>query len=207
MKRSGTWLRGLTWQKALPYVFIVGGIIGLLASFTLTYDKIHVLESSSYQPACNINPILSCGSVMKTQQASLMGVPNTVFGLMAFSMLLMLGVVLTTGVKLPRWLWIAAQGAATGGVIFMHYLFFEGVFRIHAICPWCFVVWMITIPIFFGITVYNIREGNLYLERLGHARKIGAFISRYSNDLLVLWYLVIFVILLTKFWYYWSTLL
>jgi hypothetical protein len=66
---------------------------------------------------------------------------------------------------------------------------------------------MITIPIFFGITVYNIREGNLYLERLGHARKIGAFISRYSNDLLVLWYLVIFVILLTKFWYYWSTLL
>jgi hypothetical protein len=122
-------------------------------------------------------------------------------------MLLMLGVVLTTGVKLPRWLWIAAQGAATGGVIFMHYLFFEGVFRIHAICPWCFVVWMITIPIFFGITVYNIREGNLYLERLGHARKIGAFISRYSNDLLVLWYLVIFVILLTKFWYYWSTLL
>jgi len=192
---------GLTWQRSLPYILLVGGLIGLCASFALTYDKIHVLENPAYQPGCNINPVLSCGSVMKTQQASLLGVPNTVFGLMAFSMLIMLSLILLSGAVLQRWLWRAAQAAASAGVLFMHYLFFEAVFRIHAICPWCFAVWMVTIIIFFSVTVYNLREGNLGSSRIGN------FVSRYSNDIIVLWYIGIFLTLLTKFWYYWKTLL
>lgn len=200
-------LRNVTWQRALPYVLLIGGIIGMLASFMLTYDKIHVLQNPDYRPACNINPILSCGSVMQTEQASLLGVPNTIFGLVAFSMLVTFAFLLIAGAKVQRWIWQAAQLAATGGMIFMHYLFFEAVWRIHAICPWCFVVWMITIPIFYGITIYNLREGNLGHMRWRITAKIGQFIERYSNDLLVLWYLIIFGILLVKFWYYWSTLL
>ncbi len=192
---------GLTWQKALPYVLLVCSVIGLIASFALTYDKIHVLQNPAYKPACNLNPVLSCGSVMKTSQASLLGVPNTVFGLMAFSMLAMFSLTLLAGATFKRWLWLAGQGMAAIGIIFMHYLFFEAVFRIHAICPWCFGVWMITIPIFVGITMYNIRMG--YVGTSATVR----FVDKYANDLLVLWYLIIFVILLIKFWYYWSTLL
>jgi uncharacterized membrane protein len=77
----------LTLPRVLPYILIVAGIIGCIASFVLTYDKIQVLQNANYEPSCNINPILSCGSVMKTEQASLFGVPNTVFGLVAYSML------------------------------------------------------------------------------------------------------------------------
>jgi uncharacterized membrane protein len=199
--------RSVTWQRALPYVLLIGGIIGMLASFMLTYDKIHVLQNPDYRPACNINPILSCGSVMQTEQATLLGVPNTIFGLVAFSMLTTFAVLLLAGAQVKRWVWQAAQVAATGGVIFMHYLFFEAVWRIHAICPWCFVVWMITIPIFYGITIYNLRQGNLGHLRWKTTNKVGLFIEKYSNDLLVLWYLIILGILLVKFWYYWSTLL
>src|SRR5664279_4721339 len=128
------------------------------ASFVLTYYKLHILQNPAYHPPCNINPVLSCGSVMKTEQASLFGMPNTIYGLMAFAMLLTLGVVLVSGAKLPAWMWRAAQGIATVGVISMHYLFFQGVFRIGAICPWCFAVWMITIPVFWYITLYNLRH-------------------------------------------------
>lgn len=195
----------LTVGKVLPYILIVAGIIGLTASFVLTYDKIHVLTDNGYEPSCNLNPVLSCGSVMKTQQASLMGVPNTIFGLIAFSMLLTLGVLLSSGAKLKRWVWIVAQIAATIGVIFMHYLFFQGVYRINAICPWCFVVWMITIPTFWYITVHNLREGHLKLP--DHLIKLSRFIQRYHGDILLVWYLVILGILLEHFWYYWSTLL
>ncbi len=196
-------MASLTWQKSLPYVLIVGSIVGLLASFALTYDKIHVLQDASYQPGCNLNPILSCGSVMKTAQANLLGVPNTLFGLMAFSMCALFGVVLLAGAELRRWLWQGAQIAATGGVIFMHYLFFQSVFRIHAICPWCFTVWMVTIALFFCITQHNIRMGFLP----GSHSPVAQFITRYSTDLLILWYLCIFAILVVKFWYYWSSLL
>jgi uncharacterized membrane protein len=192
-------------NKVLPYILIAAGVVGILASFALTYDKIHVLMDKGYTPSCNINPILSCGSVMKTEQASLLGVPNTVFGLIAFSMLLTFGFLLAGGAKVKRWVWVGAQLAATLGVIFMHYLFFQGVYRINAICPWCFVVWMITIPTFWYITLHNLREKNIRLPN--KLQTLSRFIQKHHGDILLAWYLIILGILLQHFWYYWSTLI
>ena len=110
----------LTWQRALPYVLVIGGIIGLIASATLTYDKIHVLADPNYQPGCNLNPVLSCGSVMKTSQASLFGVPNSVFGVLAFSALTVFGLLLIRGQTFSRRSWLIVQAVATVGVVFMH---------------------------------------------------------------------------------------
>jgi uncharacterized membrane protein len=197
--------KSLSLAKTLPYLFIVAGIIGGAASFALTYDKLQVLKDPSYVPSCNINPVLSCGSVMKTQQASLLGVPNSVYGLIAFTMLLTFGVMLASGAIVKKWVWILAEIAATAGVIFMHYLFFQAVFRLHTICPWCFVVWMITIPVFWYTTQYNLRAGNLAIPKM--LQPLSAFVQKYSNDLLVLWYLLIIGIVLQRFWYYWSTLI
>jgi uncharacterized membrane protein len=197
--------KSLTVAKALPYLLIVAGIIGGAASFALTYDKIKILQAPSYVPSCDINPILSCGSVMKTQQASILGVPNSVYGLIAFSMLLTFGVLLAGGATVRRRVWSLAQLAATVGVIFMHYLFFQAVFRLHEICPWCFVVWMTTIPVFWYITQYNLHQRNLRLP--ARLLPVSVFMQKYSTDLVVLWYLIIFGILLERFWYYWSTLL
>lgn len=195
----------LTLQRTLPFILIAAGLIGLLASFSLTYDKIQVLKNDGYIPACNINPIFSCGSVMQTEQASLLGVPNTLFGLVAFTALLSLGFMLASGAKLNRKLWILTQLAATAGVIFMHYLFFQGVYRINALCPWCFVVWMITIPVFWYITMYNLREGHIKLP--AKLKPFNAVLQKNHGNYLLVWYLIIFGIILEHFWYYWSTLL
>src|SRR5690606_27911379 len=142
------------------------GVVGILASFALTYDKIQVLKlGDAYEPSCNINPILSCGSIMQAEQASLLGVPNTIFGLIAFTALVTFGFVLASGATVKKWIWQQAQLASTLGVVFMHYLFFQGVYRINAICPWCFAVWMITIPIFWYITLYNLQQKNVSLPK------------------------------------------
>lgn len=194
-----------TLSTALPYLLIVLAMIGMAASFALTHDKIKVLTDPTFDPSCNINPILSCGSVMKTEQASLLGVPNTLFGLIGFSMLLAFGFLLAGGAKVKRWVWQSAQLAAIMGVIFMHYLFFQGVYRIHAICPWCFIIWMITIPIFWYITLYNLREGNIRLP--AGFGGLGRFVQKNHGNILLVWYVIIFAILLKQFWYYWSTLL
>ncbi len=195
----------LTLNKLLPYLLIGAGIIGCIASFALTYDKVQILQNANYDPSCNINPIFSCGSVMKTEQASLLGVPNSIFGLVAYSMLLTFGVLLAGGAKVKRWVWLGAQLAATVGVVFMHYLFFQGVYRINAICPWCFTVWMVTIPVFWYITLYNIGEKNIRVPK--GMERAAVFVRKYHGEVLVVWYLVIFAILLQHFWYYWSTLL
>lgn len=195
----------LTLPTLLPYLLIVVGIVGCVSSFALTYDKIQVLQNPGYDPSCNLNPILSCGSVMKTEQASLLGVPNTIFGLVAFSMLLTFGVLLASGAKVKKWIWLAAQMGAIVGVLFMHYLFFQGVYRINAICPWCFVIWMITIPTFWYITLYNLRERIIRLPI--KLEPIATFAQQHHADVLIVWYLAIFGVLIEHFWYYWSTLL
>ncbi|MDL2341841.1 MAG: vitamin K epoxide reductase family protein [Patescibacteria group bacterium] len=195
----------LSLTKALPYLLVAAGIMGMVASFALTYDKIHVLQDPNYSPGCNINPILSCGSVMKTEQASLLGVPNTIFGLIAFTALLTFGFLLASGAVVKRRIWLMAQLLSTIGVIFMQYLFFQGVFRIHAICPWCFTVWMITIPVFWYITQYNLRQGNLAFP--ARLKRLRSFILQHHADILIFWYLCIFAIIIQHFWYYWSTLL
>jgi uncharacterized membrane protein len=179
----------------------VAGIVGMIASFVLTYDKIHILKDASYDPGCNINPILSCGSVMKTEQASIFGVPNSVFGLIAFTMLLTIGITLLAGATFKKQLWLAVQIAATAGLVFMIYLFFQGVYRINAICPWCFAVWMVTIPVFWYTTLYNLYEKNI---RLPVAMR--NFLLRNHGNILIMFYLVLFGLITHRFWYYWSTL-
>lgn len=196
-------IKGITLKQTLPYIMIAAGALGLLASLLLTHDKISVLQNPDYNPFCNINPIFSCGSVMQTEQASLLGLPNTVFGIMGFTALITLGFLLAAGAELKRWLWRTVQLAASAGVVFMHYLFFQGVYRVNAICPWCFLTWMVVIPLFWYITLYNLREGHISLGN----KKLNAFLQRHHGDILVVWYGIIFMILLTHFWYYWETLL
>lgn len=196
--------QSLSIRRALPYIFIIAAIIGLAASFVLTYDKIHYLKDPSYAPACNINPIISCGSVMKTEQANLLGMPNTVFGIAGFSILLFLGLALATGSKLHKNMWRLVNAAAAAGFVFFVYLFFEGVYRINAICPYCFAVWVIMPPVLLYITLYNLGEGNL---KLGLNPKIRNFLIRFHWEILTTWYVVFFGALLTHFWYYWKTLI
>lgn len=194
----------LVLKQTLPYIFLIAGVIGCVASFVLTYDKIQVLKNPGYQPSCNISPILSCGSVMEKQQASLLGVPNTIFGLMGFSILSAFGVALIAGAKFRRWLWLVINAGALGGFVFFIYLFFQGVYRINAICPFCFVVWMIVPPVLWYTTLYNLREGNLRATFM--KPRLKTWLARHQGDIMMTWYLLIFMLLLTHFWYYWKTL-
>lgn len=187
----------------LPYLYMVAATVGLAASFVLTYDKIHYLKDPSYVPSCNINPIISCGTVMKTEQADLLGLPNTVFGIAGFSVLLFVGLLLATGSKVHKKIWQLLNTGVLAGFIFSLYLFFEGVYRINAICPYCFVVWVIMPPVLLYTTLYNLQAGNI---KLGLGEKIKHFLLRFHWEVLTTWYVIFFGILLTHFWYYWQTL-
>jgi uncharacterized membrane protein len=194
--------RPLTLEITLPYILLVGSIIGLIAAFVLTYDKIHVLQDPTYRPPCNINPIISCGSVMEKPQANLLGVPNTIYGLIGFSALATVAGLLIAGVKLPRRIWQLIEVGVTAGLLFAGYLFFQGVFRIHAICPYCFLIWVTMPAVFWYTSLYNLRQGYLTL-RSGTT----IFLNKHHGDVLLAWYVLFLGLLVVKFWYYWSTLL
>ncbi len=188
--------------RGLPLLLVIGGAIGLIAAFTLTIEKLKLLEDPSYVPSCSINPVLSCGTIMKTDQAALFGFPNPLIGLIAFAAVVTLGVVLLTGAALPRWVWGGLQVGALAGIAFVAWLVFESLFRIGALCPYCMVVWAVTIPIAWYVTVRNLRAGVIPAPR-----GLVAVVSDFHVLGLLIPYLVIAGLALIRFWDYWSTLL
>ncbi len=74
--------------------------------------------------------------------------PNPLLGIASFAVVTTLGVVLLTGAVLPRWVWLGLQAGVTFGVVFVHWLIYQSLYVIGALCPYCMVVWAVTIPLF-----------------------------------------------------------
>ncbi|MGH7239589.1 MAG: vitamin K epoxide reductase family protein, partial [Candidatus Saccharimonadales bacterium] len=78
--------------RYLPFILIIGGAIGLFCSVVLVHDELQLLKNPAFQPSCNINPVIACGSVMKSSQAHILGyLPNPAVGLIAFPVLITVG--------------------------------------------------------------------------------------------------------------------
>lgn len=192
-------------QKYYPYLLVIAGVIGLIASFILTMEKMALLKDPSFQPNCNINPILSCGSIIRTKQATAFGFPNPFVGLASFSVLITIGMGLLAGARFKRWFWLGLQAGTIFGLLFIHWLAYESLYEIGALCIYCMLVWTITIPLFWYTLLYNIRENHIKLPN--SLQRAGNFAQRHHLDILIAWYLLFIVAILNRFWYYWSTLI
>ncbi len=180
---------------------VVLGALGLLAAFTLTVDKLRILADPSFIPACDINPIVSCGSVMLSEQAEVLGFPNSLLGLVGFAAVVTLGLVLALGAHAPRLVHVGLALGSLAGLAFVHWLAYQTLYEINALCPWCLVVWAVTIPTAVWSTLVAAGAGTSrtpwLVERLWNVR-----------FLLVLgWYLVLAGAILERFWDFWVTLL
>lgn len=194
----------LTLQRAYPYILIVGSLIGLIAAGILMMDKVKLLQDASFNPNCNLNPIFSCTSVMKSSQANAFGFPNPIIGLASFGVVLTVGMAMLAGKLLKRWFWLGLQAGTLFGVLFVHWLFFESVYRISALCLYCMTVWTVTIAIFWYTLLYNLREG--HIKTPPALKKLVSFAQANHIGLLIIWYLIIATLIVNHFWYYFKTL-
>ena len=151
--------------RQTAWILVVCGLIGLVAAIELIIQKISVLSDPDFVPNCDINPVLSCGSVINTEQASLFGFPNPVLGVIGFTVVIMFGALLFAGIELPRSMWLGLNIGALAGMVFVVWLVIQSLYVIGALCPWCMVVWSITIPIFWQVTTDNLASGRLSLGK------------------------------------------
>ena len=142
---------------------------------------------------------------MQTSQAEAFGFPNPIIGVAGFSVVLTVGVAVVAGARLDRWFWLGLQAGVTFGVGFVHWLIFQSLYRIDALCPYCMVVWTVTIPIFWYVTLHNLRRG--FLRAPQSWRQAVSLLSRNHTVVLTVWYLAIVFLVAQRFWDYWSTLL
>ncbi|ODR10422.1 hypothetical protein BHQ21_01680 [Mycobacterium sherrisii] len=181
---------------------LIAGAIGLAASATLTVEKIDILLNPSYVPSCNLNPIISCGSVMVTPQASLLGFPNPLLGMVAFTVVLVAGVLAVAKVQIPQWFWLALTAGTLLGAVFVHWLIFESLYRIGALCPYCMVVWAMTITLL--VVLASIAFRPALQSRDSAAARL---LYQWRWSLVTLWFTGVFLLIMVRFWDYWSTLL
>jgi uncharacterized membrane protein len=181
---------------------LIAGVIGLIASTTLTVEKIEILLNPTYTPSCNVNPIVSCGSVMTTPQASVLGFPNSLIGIAAFTAVVVTGVLAVTKVPLPRWYWVDLAAATLAGAAFVHWLIFQSLYRIGALCPYCMVVWVATISLLVVVASIAFRPAG---ESHGSAVVRALYHWRWS--IAALWFTAVSLMIMTRFWGYWSTLI
>ena len=196
----------LTFNKVLPYVLLFAGLAGMLASFSLTAEKFHLLENPDYQLSCSLSPIVSCESSLSAPLGNLFGVPVTLFGMMAFTALAVFGVLLASGAKFKRWVWLCAQAAALGGLVWIVSFITYSLTVSGKICPWCFLVWLGVIATVWGVTIYNFREGNFGQVKGKVLRWIVAHSDKNKVQILFGAYALLLLILLVRFWDYWVSL-
>ncbi len=178
---------------------LIAGVVGLAASMTLTVEKIQLLLNPSYVPTCNINPIVSCGSVMVTPQASVLGFPNPLLGLVGFTVVIVTGVLAVAKVPLPQWYWVGLTVGVLVGSVFVHWLIFQSLYRIGALCPYCMVVWVVTIALLVVSASIAFRPA----LQTGVLRVL----YQWRWSIAALWYTAVFLLIMVRFWDYWSTLL
>ncbi|MFD5597309.1 vitamin K epoxide reductase family protein [Streptomyces griseorubiginosus] len=189
-------------SRAFAWLLIVSGGLGALASFVITIDKFQLLQDPQFSPSCNLSPILSCASVMKSAQASVFGFPNPLLGLLAYPVVIAVGFALLAGARFRRWFWLGLNAGTLLGAGFCMWLMTQALYQIGALCLWCCLAWGVTIAAFWYTTVHNVRHGIVRAPR-----EVVAGMLEFHWAVPVTWYLAIVMLIATRWWEYWQTLL
>lgn len=188
-------------DRTTAWILVVGGILGLLAAFELTVEKVRVLADPTYIPACDLNPVLSCGSVIVTPQAEVFGFPNPVLGLTGFAVVITIGVLMAGRVAMPRWVWLGLNAGALLGFAFVQWLVWQSLYSIGSLCPWCMVVWTVTAPIFVWVTSANLLSGRLPTPA-SWSSAVSALVGL-RGLILAAWYVIVLGLIFVRWQDYW----
>jgi uncharacterized membrane protein len=193
----------ITLGKVFPYLLIIGGIIALVASLILVHDTLAISKNPHYIPDCNLNPVLSCGDVINAPGDTIFGLPYPFYGLTVFPVLIGAGVSMLAGAKFKRWYWITFQALITLGTIGAYFLLIKSVYKIHALCPFCLSVDVVTTTILWYTTLYAI-ETKVIKFKNSKAQSISKWARKHHLDILVSWFIIVIILLLKHFWYYYG---
>ncbi|WP_437114734.1 vitamin K epoxide reductase family protein [Streptomyces longispororuber] len=191
--------RAVAGSRALGLLLVGTGAAGLLASWVITLDKFALLKDPDHRPACSLNPVVSCGSVMESDQAAVFGFPNPMLGLVAYAVVVCVGVTLLGAARFPRWYWLAFNAGTLGGVVFCTWLQFQSLYRINALCLWCCLAWAATALMFWYVTSFTVRQGLLPVP--GGLR---TFFEDFTWTLPVMHLGGVAMVILTRWWSFWT---
>lgn len=187
-------------SRAFGWMLVITGAAGLLAAWVITLDKIQLAEDPDFTPGCSLNPVVSCGSIMESDQATAFGVPNPLIGLVAYAVVICVGMSLLARARFPRWYWLSFHAGTLFGVGFCTWLMYQSLYNIGALCLWCCLAWAATLIMFWYVTAHNVRAGFLPAPV-----PVRDFFAEFGWVLPVLHLGIIGLLILTRWWTFWTS--
>lgn len=190
--------------KTFTIMLFLAGIVGATASFILVLERLALYADPGHKTSCDISPFISCGSVMASWQAELLGFPNPFIGIVAFTITLITAALLASKVELPRWYMTAYYIGTTAGFGLIIWLWTQSLYSIGALCLYCIAVWSVMIPLWILFTRYMSHKG--YLGEWAK-NKLAGFLDEWWWVILILLYIGVIASIFFRFSFYWLSFL
>ena len=148
-----------TRPTVLAVWLVIAGAVGLLAAFSLTMERLHLLADPDAVASCDFSLLVQCTANLEAPQGSVFGFPNPIVGLIGWVAPIFVGMALLARARFARWFWLLFALGVTGAFVFVVWLISQSLFALGTLCPWCMVTWIVTIPTFYAVTLHLIRSG------------------------------------------------
>ena len=176
------------WAYAI--FLVIAGFAAWWAAFQLTLDKFALYEDKNAVLSCNFSLLVQCGKNLNSPEGSAFGFPNPLIGLGGFAAVVAVGVALLAGAKFDKWFWWAFNLGIAGALAFVIWLIAQSIFTLNVLCPWCMLVWAVTIPLFWITTIRNAATG-VFGRRL---EKAGRVLQPYAIPLVLVSYVAVAIV-------------
>lgn len=120
--------------RDLRSLISLGAILGLLVAIFSALE----FYDTALRGICTVNSFFSCAVVDQSGKTSTLGIPDYLWGIGGFVLILIVAGIAEARAKVPAWTYLLAL-IATGGVLLSGYFVYVEVVEIHALCLVCAV--------------------------------------------------------------------
>jgi len=146
---------------ALAVWLVIAGAVGWWAAFSLTLERLHLLDNPGASASCDFSPLVQCGRNLESWQGAVFGFPNPILGLAGWIAPVVVGAAILAGARFARWFWAVFLLGMASAFGFVVWLIGQSVYVLGTLCPWCMVTWVVTIPSFYAVLLHAVRIGAL----------------------------------------------
>lgn len=152
---------------------ILFSLLGLLASLELWRTEMLHRAQPGRGLGCSLNNVVDCRGAMESAAGHLLfGIPNSIFGMLAFAALFAAGIYLIAGGRVPKWGLLLFVIGTSAGLVAVIFFLATSVFQLHSLCPYCFLTWVATIFLAWLSYALWVRAAATPLRPLGGARRV-----------------------------------
>lgn len=147
-------------SRAMAIWWIAAGVAGGIVSFLLYHEYIAQLRGDTPLISCSISPVVTCGPNLLSPGGNLLGFSNSVIGMVLFTGPIFAGAsALAATEGLRAWYWRTYTVFVAGAFLLVHFFAYRSVFEYSSLCPWCMIIWLVTIPLFGTVIGWTLRAG------------------------------------------------